>query len=79
MRTLELTAHVDEQRQLTVSLPDAFLPGPVRLLVFAPEPADDDVETVWMNGVAREWAAELADEREDLYTLEDGEPVDAPR
>jgi len=29
--------------------------------------------------VAHEWAAELADEREDLYTLADGDPIDASR
>jgi hypothetical protein len=30
-----------------------------------------------MAGVAREWEAELSDPREDLYSLADGEPVDA--
>ncbi len=33
----------------------------------------------WMAGVSREWEAEWLDPREDIYTLEDGEPVDAAR
>jgi hypothetical protein len=48
------------------------------VLVLVPE-AEEDEAGLWMQGVAREWAAELADEREDIYTLEDGEPVDATR
>lgn len=33
----------------------------------------------WDLAVARGWAGELADEREDIYTMQDGEPVDAAR
>ena len=31
-------------------------------------------EFVWEQGVAREWAADWDDPREDIYTLTDGEP-----
>jgi hypothetical protein len=31
-----------------------------------------------MTGVANEWAGELSDVRQDIYTLADGEPVDEP-
>ena len=40
---------------------------------------EDDADAVWMQGIAKEWAAELSDPREDLYTLTDGTPVDAAR
>jgi hypothetical protein len=40
---------------------------------------DDGADTAWTEGVAREWEAELSDPREDIYTMEDGEPVDDPR
>lgn len=33
----------------------------------------------WTEGIAREWHDELADPREDIYTLADGEPVDESR
>jgi hypothetical protein len=31
-----------------------------------------------MAGVAQQWADELGDTRQDIYTLDDGEPLDAP-
>lgn len=40
------------------------------------EPLADDED--WTAAVAREWADELADARQDIYTLADGDPVDAP-
>jgi hypothetical protein len=78
VKALELVAEVDELRHLHTALPQSVRPGRVRVLVLVPE-AEEDEAGLWMQGVAREWAAELADEREDIYTLEDGEPVDATR
>ena len=49
----------------------------MRIIVLIPE--EDEVGTAWMQGIAREWAAEVSDPREDIYTLEDGKPVDAAR
>src|ERR1039457_1472336 len=51
--------------------------GPVRLIVLVSE--EDAAGTVWAHGLAREWADELSDSRQDLYTLVDGQPVDATR
>ena len=34
-----------------------------------------DAGDAWMAGVASEWADDLADTRQDVYTLADGEPV----
>jgi hypothetical protein len=49
----------------------------VRLIVLLSE--EDEAGTVWADGVAREWADELRDSRQDLYTLADGQRIDAAR
>ena len=41
--------------------------------------SDDPTEDEWLHFSARGLAAELADPREDIYTLADGEPLDEPR
>jgi hypothetical protein len=38
---------------------------------------EDETGTRWGAGLAREWSAELSDSREDVYTLEDGQPLNA--
>ncbi len=84
MRALEFIAEVDAQHRLHLELPDAAT-GSVRVLVLLPEPqeespeAEGEADAVWMQALAREWREELADPREDVYTLEDGEPIDAAR
>ena len=50
--------------------------GQVRLIVFLP--GEDEAGGLWADGVASEWSAELSDSREDIYTLEDGQPVNFP-
>ena len=50
---------------------------PVRLIFLLPD--EDDAAIAWSHGIAKEWAEELRDSRQDLYTLEDGQPVNAPR
>jgi hypothetical protein len=42
-------------------------------------PEQDETDQAWTLGVSKEWNAELSDSREDIYTLEDGEPVDEAR
>lgn len=37
----------------------------------------DEAGVSWMRRVAPEWSDELADARQDIYTLQDGQPVDA--
>jgi len=34
---------------------------------------------MWAHGIAAEWSAQLQDPREDIYTLDNGRPVNAPR
>ena len=56
---------------------DSIPVGQVRLIVFLP--GEDEAGGHWADGVASEWSAELSDSREDIYTLEDGQPVNATR
>ena len=77
MKAVELIGEVDEQHRLQAQVPEALPPGPVRIIVLIPE--EDEAGVAWMQGIGREWAAELSDPREDIYTLEDGDPVSAAR
>ena len=80
MRAYELVGAIDQDRQLHVKLPEnvQLTQDNVRVLVLLPE-VQDEPETNWMQSIAAEWATELADEREDIYTRQDGEPIDAAR
>jgi hypothetical protein len=75
MKAVELIAEVDDHHRLRGTVPSDFRPGRVRVIVIVPD--EDEAGAAWEQGVAREWAAELADIREDIYTLEDGEPENA--
>ena len=79
MRELELDAEIDDRGHVEFDLPAGTPAGPVRVLLLIPEPGDDDAGTSWSNGISHEWREELADVRQDIYTLEDGEPVVAGR
>jgi hypothetical protein len=79
MGTIKLTGHVDEDHQLRAEVPESVSPGPVEVVVLLPSDSEDDTGAAWMAGIAHEWIAELSDPREDIYTLADGESVDATR
>lgn len=40
-------------------------------------PVEEGDASLWMQMLAREWAADWNDPREDTYTLDDGEAVEA--
>jgi len=77
MKAIELIGDVDEQHHLHARVPEELPAGQVRVLLLVPE--EDDAGPAWASGVSREWAEELSDPRQDIYTLEDGRPLDAPR
>jgi hypothetical protein len=86
MQALEFTAEIDANHRLQLKLPETAAPGPVRVLVLLPEAGEtesvqtsNDSDALWMKSVAREWREELGDVREDIYTIEDGEPIHAAR
>ncbi|HEY1760691.1 MAG TPA: hypothetical protein VGG72_35275 [Bryobacteraceae bacterium] len=77
MKAIELVGDIDEQHRLRAQVPAELPAGPVRLIVLLPD--EDDSGVAWAQGVDREWRDELQDSRQDVYTLEDGQAVNAPR
>lgn len=75
MKAIELTGDIDDQHRLRAAVPNNLPPGKVRLIVLLPD--EDAVGSAWANGIGAEWAAELSDPREDIYTMEDGQPLNA--
>ena len=77
MKAIELIGDVDDQHRLQARVPEEVPAGLVRLIVLVPE--EDETGAAWAHGIATEWADELRDARQDIYTLQDGQPVNAPR
>jgi hypothetical protein len=77
MKAIELVGNIDEQHRLRAQVPEGLPAGPVRLIVLLPE--EDDAGLAWAQGIVGEWSEELGDARQDIYTLDDGRPIDAPR
>lgn len=76
MGAVRITGHVNERHELSVQVPSSIPLAPVGILIVsATTPADEDGE--WMEGMAQEWADQLSDPRQDLYSLDDGVPTDA--
>jgi hypothetical protein len=75
MKAIELIGDIDDQHRLQANVPNDVPAGPVRLIVLLPD--EDDAGAAWQQGIARAWAGELSDPREDIYTLEDGQPLNA--
>jgi hypothetical protein len=74
MGIVRLAGNVDENRRLSAQVPASIPPGPVTVLVLAASQEDDESK-LWTAGIAREWADDLTDPDQDIYTLADGEPV----
>jgi hypothetical protein len=77
MKAIELIGQVDDQHRLQAHVPEGLPAGPVRLIALLPE--GDETGLAWTQGIAKEWADELGDARQDIYTLDDGQPANAPR
>jgi hypothetical protein len=77
MRGIELIGDVDDERRLQARVPADVPAGRVRVIVLLPD--EDEAGASWARGVASEWSAELEDTREDIYSLDDGQPVHAGR
>jgi hypothetical protein len=74
MDVIRVTGRIDDRHLLSAEVPDSIPPGPVTVLI-VPGLQEDDAGQAWTAGVAGEWADELGDARQDIYTLADGEPV----
>lgn len=73
----ELITEVGDTRQVQVTIPETIRTRQARIIILPYEP-DEEAEA-WMRALGREWHEELADERQDIYSLDDGEPIDATR
>ena len=74
MNIVKLSGNIDENHRLSAQVPPSIRSGPVTVLVL-PKSQEDDEANAWTAGIAREWADELSDPEQDIYTLADGEPV----
>jgi hypothetical protein len=77
MKAVELQGKIDEQHRLHADVPQRLPAGSVRVIVLISE--EDEGGSAWAPGVSTEWSAELNDVAQDIYTLKDGQPIDAPR
>jgi hypothetical protein len=75
--SIEVVGAIDEHHRLRAQVPPELPAGPVRLIVLLPD--EDAAGVAWAQGVEAEWFDELRDSSQDIYTLEDGEAVNAPR
>jgi hypothetical protein len=76
VKPIELIGHVDEQHHLIVELPFDVRPGPVKIRLEAVAEVETDD---WRALINHSWAKDWSDPREDIYTLEDGEPSHGSR
>jgi hypothetical protein len=76
MKAIELRGEIDDQHRF-LAQPQSFPTGSVRVIVVISE--EDEAGSAWYAGVSSELSAELSDPEQDIYTLNDGQPVDAPR
>ena len=74
MHALRVTGNVDENHHLSARVPATIPPGPVTVLI-VPASQEDEAGGAWAAGIACEWADELSDSNQDIYTMADGEPV----
>jgi hypothetical protein len=74
MKTVTVLGNIDNSHRLSAQVPPDISPGPITVLIV--RQSEEDVEgDEWLAAVAKDWANELNDPREDIYTLNDGEPV----
>ena len=76
MDSFSIQGHVDDQHRLSAVVPGSIPPGPVTVWIAA-NTQEDDAGAAWMTGISHQWADELNDPRENIYTLADGESVDS--
>ena len=77
MKAIELVGDIDDQHRLHAQVPEELPSGRVRLIVLLPD--EDEAGTGWPHFVAKEWADELGDSKQDIYNLHDRQPLNAPR
>jgi hypothetical protein len=76
MTIIRIVGRIDSEHRLTATVPESVPAGSVEVVLIVPEAAGDPADQAWETGIAREWSQDLADSRQDIYSLDDGEPVD---
>jgi hypothetical protein len=77
MKAVEIQGEIDDQHRLHADVPQSVGTGSVRVIVLISD--EDERGPAWVAGLSSEWSAELKDPAQDIYTLNDGQPIDAPR
>lgn len=77
MRAVAIVGEIDDDHQIRAAAPRDLQPGRVQLIVVRPD--EDDAGAFWPWDVSNAWSDDLGDARQDIYTLADGQPVDASR
>jgi hypothetical protein len=75
MDAIRVDGFVDDNHHLSANVPGSVPPGPVTIWISAIT-SEDEAGHAWSDGIGNEWAEDLADRRQDIYTIADGEPVD---
>ena len=75
MSAIAIQGLVDDEHRLSATVPGSIPPGPVVVWIDV-GPQEDDAGGSWMRGISQQWAEELNDTNQDVYTLSDGEPLD---
>src|SRR5437763_7597043 len=77
-RTIQLVGTVDADHRLTALVPDDVPADEVKLAIVVDEShaETEDISSLdWAAAISREWKDDLADSAQDIYSLEDGEPI----
>ena len=74
MNSIIIQGKIGDQHRLSAVVPESIPPGPVT--VWLSTTREDEAGVAWMAGITHQWADELADVQQDIYTLADGEAVD---
>lgn len=68
MSMVKLAGNVDQNGRLSAIVPSSIPPGPVTVLVIPVAQEEEEEADLWTVGIAQEWADELGDTNQDIYT-----------
>ncbi len=77
MDSIKIQGYVDREHRLSASVPGSIPPGPINVWIAPINSEEDSVGDSWAADIAHEWADELSDIRQDIYTMADGDALDA--
>lgn len=76
MKAIEIAGKIDEQGLLKIDKPLRLHNKQVKIIILIPEEEDEMDDALWLQGITFNPAFDfLAEEEEDIYTIEDGEPL----